>query len=155
MIEEGIHMTTLLSRRTILLSIPVAAALAGGAEAGLFSRSLPEGLDLSLQRRSEGGLYRAELSPDAMPIPVGRMQVWTVKLQTAAGAPVTRAGFAIGGGMPQHGHGLPTAPQVTRNLGGGRYQIEGVKFNMRGWWTFEVTVDGADGLDVVIFNLVL
>ncbi len=57
--------------------------------------------------------------------------------------------------MPQHGHGLPTAPQVTKNLGDGRYRIEGVKFNMSGWWTFEVAVDSADGSDSVTFNIVL
>lgn len=57
--------------------------------------------------------------------------------------------------MPQHGHGLPTTPQVTKNLGNGRCLIEGVKFNMRGWWTFELAVDGEDGADVVTFNIVL
>ena len=57
--------------------------------------------------------------------------------------------------MPQHGHGLPTTPQVTKNLGNGRYLIEGVKFNMRGWWIFELGVDGEDGADVVTFNIVL
>ena len=36
--------------------------------------------------------------------------------------------------MPQHGHGLPTRPRVTRSLGEGIYEIEGVRFNMGGWW---------------------
>ena len=44
---------------------------------------------------------------------------------------------------------------MTKNLGNGRYRIEGVKFNMRGWWTFELAVDGADGADIVTFNIVL
>ena len=38
----------------------------------------------------------------------------------------------VDGDMPQHGHGLPTRPRVTRNLGNGDYQIEGVKFQMGG-----------------------
>lgn len=143
------------SRRTILLAIPGACVLAGVASAGLFSSAIPDDLDLSLTRLSTGGLYRAELSPEAMPITVRQMHVWTVKLQTAAGAPVTQANLSISGGMPQHGHGLPTAPQVTKNLGDGRYRIEGVKFNMSGWWTFEVAVDSADGSDSVTFNIVL
>jgi hypothetical protein len=78
-----------------------------------------------------------------------------VTLQTADGAPLTKAAFAINGGMPQHGHGLPTTPQITKNLGDGRYLIEGVKFNMGGWWTFEIAIDGSAGADVVIFNLIL
>lgn len=148
-------MSTSVSRRAMLLAIPGAFVLAGAASAGLFSSPVPDDLDLSLTKLSNGGLYRVQLSPEAMPITVRQMHVWTVTLQTAAGAPVTRANMAIGGGMPQHGHGLPTAPQVTKNFGNGRYQIEGVKFNMRGWWTFEITVDGADGADVVTFNIVL
>ena len=148
-------MSTPFSRRTILLAIPGAFVLVGTASAGLFSSPMPDDLDLSLTRLSNSGLYRVQLSPEAMPIKVRQMHVWTVTLQTAAGAPVTEASIAIDGGMPQHGHGLPTAPQVTKELGDGRYQIEGVKFNMRGWWTFELAVDGADGADVVTFNIIL
>lgn len=36
--------------------------------------------------------------------------------------------------MSQHGHGLPTRPQVTQNLGNGDYLVEGTKFQMGGWW---------------------
>jgi hypothetical protein len=148
-------MSTLVSRRAILFSIPVALVLSGAATAGFFMSAVPENLDLSLARMSDSGLYRAELAPDAMPITVRKMHVWTVTLRTAAGAPLTGASIAIDGGMPQHGHGLPTAPQMTKELGNGRYQIEGVKFNMRGWWTFTLAVTGPDGADVVTFNLML
>ena len=55
----------------------------------------------------------------------------------------------------QHGHGLPTQPQVTQTLGNGRYLLEGMKFNMPGWWTLTVKVDGPDGRDETTFNLVL
>ena len=145
-------MSTPISRRTILLSITAALAFADGAVAGLFTSALPDDLDLSMAKLTNAGLYRATLSPDAMPITVRKMHVWTVTLLTAAGAPVTHADIVVSGGMPQHGHGLPTTPQVTKNLGNGRYQIEGVKFNMRGWWTFDLTVNGEAGADVVTFN---
>lgn len=148
-------MPTLVSRRSLLLAIPVSLALAGHARAGLFSQPIPDDLDLSLTRLSEGGLYRATLSPDTASISIGRMHTWTLRLQTATGVPLTRAKIAVGGGMPQHGHGLPTAPQVTRDLGDGRYLIEGMKFNMRGWWTLELAIDASGGADLVIFNLVL
>ncbi len=145
-------MSISISRRAILLSIPAALVFADGAVAGLFASAVPDDLDLSMARLSNAGLYRATLSPDAMPITVRKMHVWTVTLLTAAGAPVTQADIVVSGGMPQHGHGLPTTPQVTKNLGNGRYQIEGVKFNMRGWWTFDLTINGEAGADVVTFN---
>lgn len=148
-------MSTPISRRAILLSVPAALVFAQGAAAGLFTSALPDDLDLSLVKPSNGGLYHVTLSPDALPITVRKMHVWTVTLLTAAGAPVTKARIAIGGGMPQHGHGLPTTPQVTKNLGNGRYLIEGVKFNMRGWWTFELAVEGEHGADSATFNIVL
>lgn len=151
----GTAMPKPIARRAILLSIPCTVLLSGAALAGVFSGAVPDDLDLSLTRISNGGLYRAQLSPEALPITVRQMHIWTVTLQTAAGAPASRASIAISGGMPQHGHGLPTAPQVTKSLGNGRYQIEGVKFNMRGWWTFELAINGANGADVVTFNIIL
>jgi hypothetical protein len=57
--------------------------------------------------------------------------------------------------MPQHGHGLPTRPRVTRNLGGGVYEIEGVRFNMGGWWEFKLAISAPGGSDRVTFNLAL
>jgi hypothetical protein len=148
-------MKSLISRRALLFFVPAGLALAGVATAGFLTFSVPDNLDLSLAKLSDGGLYHVELMPDASPIGVGKMHVWTVQLETASGAPVTQADFVISGGMPQHGHGLPTAPKVTKSLGEGRFQIEGVKFNMGGWWTFKLDVRGAVGTDAVTFNLVL
>ncbi len=148
-------MTAFFSRRAFLFTLPAALTVAGAASAGVLVTSVPADLDLSLSKLSDAGLYRAELVPDAAPIAVGKMHAWTVVLRTAAGAPVKKAEIAISGGMPKHGHGLPTAPQVTRNLGDGHYLIEGVKFNMGGWWTFKLDLKGAAGNDAVIFNFVL
>lgn len=146
---------TRFTRRSFLLTLPVALVAAGVAGAGLFMPDVPDDLDLSLNRTTEAALYHAELMPDAAPIQTGGLHVWSVSLTTAEGAPVTAAKIAVSGGMPQHGHGLPTAPQVTQDLGDGRYVIEGVKFNMRGWWTFTLDIDGQAGRDAVTFNLVL
>ena len=71
------------------------------------------------------------------------------------GQSVTDAAIAIDGGMPQHGHGLPTRPRVTQNLGDGRYEIGGVRFNMGGWWELKLIVIGPAGTDTVTFNLAL
>ena len=103
---------------------------------------------------SAAQMYRATFTP-AESIKVGRMHTWNVAVTTSAGAPVDSAQITVDGGMPQHGHGLPTKPLVTTHLGEGNHVIEGMKFNMGGWWVVKLTIDGAQGSDVVTFNLKL
>jgi hypothetical protein len=67
--------------------------------------------------------------------------------------PVVDASITIDGGMPQHGHGLPTRPRVTQNLGNGKYEISGLRFNMGGWWEVKLAISGPAGSDTVTFNL--
>lgn len=98
--------------------------------------------------------YRATFAP-AESIKVGRLHKWNVVVTTADGAPVDSAKITVDGGMPQHGHGLPTKPLVTTHLGSGMHVVEGMKFNMGGWWVVKLTIDGAQGSDVVTFNLKL
>jgi YtkA-like len=105
-------------------------------------------------RSSAGGRYVATLEP-AAPFRPRRMQTVQVVVRGAAGEAIDDAQIAIDGGMPQHGHGLPTRPRVTRALGDGRYEIEGVRFNMGGWWTFTLAITSARGTDTVTFNLAL
>ena len=103
-------------------------------------------------RTSASGLYAATLDP-MQPIRVRRMQTMRVTIVDTAGHAVEDAQVTIDGGMPQHGHGLPTQPRVTRYLGDGAYEIEGVKFNMGGWWEFQVAAATDAGTDTVTFNL--
>ncbi|HCB50857.1 MAG TPA: hypothetical protein DEP47_15400 [Chloroflexi bacterium] len=80
---------------------------------------------------------------------------WTIHLETPDGQAVENAQIAVDGGMPQHNHGFPTAPEVTEELGGGDYLLEGVKFNMAGWWELKLAISAGDQTDDVTFNLVL
>jgi hypothetical protein len=105
-------------------------------------------------RASASRQFIATLQPD-QPLRPRRMQTVRVAITDAAGAPVADASIQIDGGMPQHGHGLPTRPRVTRALGNGLYEIEGVRFNMGGWWEFKLAINAASGSDVVTFNLAL
>ena len=57
--------------------------------------------------------------------------------------------------MPQHGHGLPTKPRVTKRLGKGDHVVDGMKFNMGGWWVVKFAVSSAAGSDSVVFNIKL
>ena len=110
-------------------------------------------VDLSRDKLTAKGLYRVAIAPEAEPFDRSALHSWIATVSTPAGAPVEGAEISIDGGMPQHGHGLPTAPAVTASLGGGRYRIEGVRFNMGGLWEFKLRIRAAPGEDDVTFNL--
>jgi YtkA-like len=120
--------------------------------------SAPSGLDLSLTRPSAANKYVVTLQPPATPAAINQLHAWRVVLASPAGAPITHARITVDGGMPQHGHGLPTRPQVTQELPGGTYLIEGMKFSMTGWWEIKLAIDRPDrpdGADQVTFNTVV
>jgi hypothetical protein len=103
-------------------------------------------------RSSGSGLYRATLAPNE-PIRTGKMQGMKLELRDADNRPVEGAVIHVDGGMPQHGHGLPTRPRVTGYAGDGVYEVGGMKFNMGGWWVLSFRFETAAGADSVIFNL--
>ena len=96
--------------------------------------------------------YVATLQPQQALRP-RQLQAMRVAIVDARGQAVDGATILVDGGMPQHGHGLPTKPRVTKSLGGGQYEIEGVRFNMGGWWEFKLAISGVAGADTVTFNL--
>ena len=138
------------TRLAILSAFGLVALLTGCM---LFMRP-PKDLDYSRTRTSAAGLYRGTIRPQGDTIPQGKLHRWMLHLETADGAPVTAAKVAVDGGMPQHGHGLPPKPRITRALGNGDHGVEGMKFNMGGWWvvTFRVTAAGA-APDSLTFNV--
>jgi hypothetical protein len=117
--------------------------------------SIPAGTDFSTTRLSEKGLFRASYAPRAEPIAINTMHEWVLHLETPDGQPVEGAQVSVDGGMPQHGHGLPTQPRVTGELGQGDYLVEGMRFQMTGWWVVKFAVDHAGQADTATFNLLL
>jgi hypothetical protein len=115
----------------------------------------PADTDYATTRMSERGAYRVSYTSQAAPVPINRMHAWTLRVETRDGQPVTDAVMKVDGDMPGHGHGLPTKPQVTQHLGNGEYRVEGLKFQMGGWWVMEFTVDAGGLKDVAKFNLKL
>ena len=141
------------ARAWLVAAALVAVSLLQGCM--LFSKP-PADLDYSRTRTSESGRYRATIQPDGDSIPTGKLQRWTLHLETANGTLVDACDVTVDGGMPQHGHGLPTKPRVTRQLGHGDHLVEGMKFNMGGWWVVKFRVASATaGADSVVFNLSL
>jgi hypothetical protein len=104
-------------------------------------------------RTSTASRYIATIEAPAQPLKPRRMLKLQVSILDTAGRPVDGATIDVDGGMPQHGHGLPTKPRVTRSLGHGRYEIEGLRFNMGGWWELRLAISTPSGGDRVTFNL--
>ena len=115
----------------------------------------PPDLDLSLQHPTQDKKFVVAVQPPATPPAINQIHSWQVKLSTPDGAPVAHARITVDGGMPQHGHGLPTRPQVTRELADGTYLLEGMKFSMTGWWEIKLAIQTADAADKVTFNRVV
>ena len=83
------------------------------------------------------------------------MGSWTFRLERIGQGPVPGAKIDFVGGMPAHDHGFPTVPRVTKELGNGTYLLEGVKFNMPGWWQFVFCIKTEQFEDVVRFNIMV
>lgn len=136
-----------MSRRLVPLAI-LAMALAACA-------APPKDLDLSLRHPSLQGRYIVEMEPPVAAPAINQIHAWQIKVSSPDGAPVRNARIAVDGGMTQHGHGLPTRPQVTREVADGTYLMEGMKFSMTGWWKIKLAIQAAGGPDTAVFNTVV
>ncbi len=111
-------------------------------------------LESLISRVSPNGHFIVTLVPPPR-IPLQEIHSWQVKIATRDGAPVTGALVYVNGQMPEHGHGLPTHPVITRELEPGTYLIEGMKFSMGGWWEVLVAAQKVPAADVTTFNVVV
>ena len=100
-------------------------------------------------------LYTATVRPEPAVIPIGAMHRWTLELHTADGEPVYPAQISIGGGMQNHGHGLPTQPRAVAYGGDGVYLIDGVRFTMEGKWRLSFVIASDYGFDRVDFDILV
>ena len=137
--------------RTLLLT--AAAALTALSLGGCMTP--PPSLDLGLEHTTAQGRYVVTLvAPPEAPA-INQLHAWKVKVASPDGQSVTAAQIAVGGGMPQHGHGLPTQPLVRRQVDEGIYLLEGMKFSMTGWWEVKLALEAPQGPDKVTFNVVV
>ena len=118
-------------------------------------KEVPANLDYSTTRVSDENIFRISYLSTENIIPVNKMHQWTLHIETVDGKPVENATIKVDGDMPQHGHGLPTSPRVTKYLGNGDYLIDGMKFQMGGWWLMDLTITADTQIDAVHFNMLL
>lgn len=115
----------------------------------------PADLDFSTTRLSEKNMFSVTYESDLDPIPLQKIHSWVLKVRTPDGRPVKNAEITVDGDMPEHGHGLPTEPEVLQELDDGTYLVEGMKFSMPGWWTITFFIKAQEMQDSVTFNLSL
>lgn len=145
-------------QRAIFAAGIAVVAIAEPAQAGLMSMltvERPAEREFGTgPRASAQQIYKATLQP-AQGFKLRQMQAIPVRIVDAQGRAVEGATIKVDGGMPQHAHGLPTQPKVSRYLGDGVYEIEGLRFSMGGWWELKLAIEAPAGRDDVTFNLSL
>ena len=114
----------------------------------------PDDLDLATTKFTEDEAFQVTISSNLDPLSLNEIHSWTVHVETADGEAVENAEITVDGGMPEHNHGFPTAPEITEESGGD-YLLEGVKFSMAGWWEIKLDITAGDQSDTVTFNVVL
>jgi hypothetical protein len=102
---------------------------------------------------SEKKVFSVSYASSPAAPPMNTIHSWNVTVKTPAGDPVTGAMVMVSGDMPEHGHGLPTEPEVTEETSPGTYLVEGMKFSMPGWWVVTFVIKSGSSQDTVTFNL--
>ncbi|OEO28078.1 hypothetical protein VW23_006395 [Devosia insulae DS-56] len=149
-------MTTLTRRRFhwSLWAVPLGLLLAGGAtHVVLMLLPAPADLDLARTQTSAGGSFVATVAPGDLAI--DRQMTWQFDIKDAQGAPIAASALRVDGGMPLHGHGLPSQPSAPQSLGGTLYEVGGIRFSMPGWWVVKVHRATPDGDDIAEFNFLM
>ncbi len=131
----------------VALVLGVAVSAAGAAEPRPSAVPSPED---ATTRWSTKRVFRVHYDSTPSPVPLLALHQWTIAIADADARPVDGATVTVLGGMPAHAHGLPTVPTV-KELGGGRYLVEGLKFHMPGAWVVAFRIKAGARVDSVSF----
>ncbi|PLX50408.1 MAG: hypothetical protein C0612_06710 [Desulfobulbaceae bacterium] len=136
---------------TAVFNFPEVKAM--GHEHAMMHAPPPKDLDYATMKMTANNAYNVMYKSIGGQIRINRIHSWELTINDAAGQPVNDAMVTVVGDMPEHGHGLPTQPEITKVGAGGLYRVDGMKFTMPGWWvvTVSIMVDGVH--DSVSFNL--
>ena len=124
-----------------------------GHEHAMMHAPPPKDLDYATEKMTVNDTFKVSYKSTGGLIRINRIHSWELTIRDADGQPVNDAKVTVVGDMPEHGHGLPTQPEVFNMGVDGFYRIDGMKFQMPGWWVVTISVM-ADGVhDAVSFNL--
>ncbi len=99
------------------------------------------------------GRYRVTFTPSVDPVPLNQWHDWLLRIESASSRVEDLREITINGGMPEHGHGLPSALRIVPNSKSGEYRVEGMRFNMPGQWEFQVMITDSAGSDGARFSI--
>jgi len=140
------------SEDTVVFNFPEVKASKHGA---MEMTEMKADVDTSTEVTSDGELFRVSYKSAVSPLPINSLHSWTLTVQTAEGKPVSGAAITVVGDMPEHGHGLPTEPEMTGELNDGSYLIEGIRFSMPGWWVLNFHIQAGELRDQASFNILV
>lgn len=107
------------------------------------------------EAQSRNGQFRIVAMPAQGSVALREYHDWTVEVKNVEGSAVELDGLFVSGGMPGHGHGLPSQPKVTEYLGEGKYRLTGFLFNMHGAWVLRFHMAKQGTQDVAELTLTL
>ena len=97
--------------------------------------------------------YEVRFDSQPKPIVINQIQSWVMYVQTDEGLCVEEAEITVVGGMPEHNHGLPTAPLVRPGANDCQYLVEGLRFHMAGRWDLDFKIEAGDKTDTLMVSL--
>lgn len=119
----------------------------------LFSSSTFAGTNQESIQLSDNQHFKVSYTSKVEPIEINRLHAWLILIEDKNGKRIENAEILVKGGMPEHNHGFPTQPKITKYLGDGCYLLEGMKFHMMGYWTITLTITDGEISDDVTFEL--
>ena len=125
-------------RTLTIICMVVLAACVGVPNDGSAERNAR--VDYAQTVETAQGKFVVSIEPQVLPLALNRIHSWRIRLSTITGAKVDNATIFVGGGMPDHGHGFPTRPIVSKDIAAGEYLLEGMKFSMHGRWEIKLGI---------------
>ncbi|HJQ54630.1 MAG TPA: FixH family protein [Gemmatimonadaceae bacterium] len=139
----------------VVIALALGCVIAGAADtiAARPATTIPS-IALVSHIPSHNHAYTASISPRSGVIGLNQQRDWMVEVRAFSGMPVGGATLTLKCWMPDDPEAGTSLPKVTE-IGGGRYRVEGMRFDRRGWWNLKLRISGAAGTDSLAFNLVL
>jgi hypothetical protein len=101
---------------------------------------------------SENEMFQVSYESQLNPIIINQIHSWKLLVMNAQGDAVSDAIITVKGGMPEHNHGLATAPSIEARADGD-YLLQGLRFHMMGYWELELNITQGSISDTVIITL--
>ena len=101
------------------------------------------------------GIFKVRVASDPGALRISRYEKMLIDVTRASGQPVLDARISVAAKARDVERRMLTMPQLTKNLGSGRYLVEGLLFSMNGSWLLEFHISSGADRDKVLLEVVL